>query len=88
MRKDLLAKAWALSQQSNASELDFNLTVEDLLINYEDKLEAAHKQGVSSDHARVWDFWNALFFCATVFTTIGRLTLLQFTYLQLARNTI
>ena len=40
---------------------------------YEDQLRTAFLRGINSDSEEtVWDFWGSLFFCATVYTTVGK----------------
>ena len=40
---------------------------------YEDQLHEAFLHGINSDsETPVWDFWGSLFYCATIYTTIGR----------------
>ena len=38
---------------------------------YENELQAAFSQTNGSDD-QVWDFWGSLFYCATIYTTIGQ----------------
>ncbi|XP_046383677.1 potassium channel subfamily K member 18 isoform X5 [Ischnura elegans] len=38
---------------------------------FEEQLYASYTLGVKDTEKKVWGFWNAVFFCGTVFTTIG-----------------
>ena len=51
-------------------QLEMNL--KEMLINYESDIMSAYKAGISSSSdTETWGFWSSLFFCGTVFTTIG-----------------
>jgi len=54
----------------------FSKLVESQLKLYEGQLYEAFGQGITTDaEVEVWDFWQSLFYCATVYTTIGKLLL-------------
>ncbi|XP_051157223.1 TWiK family of potassium channels protein 7 isoform X3 [Leptopilina boulardi] len=42
-----------------------------LLTNYEEKLFQFYKSGLMDKKEKVWTFWNAVFYCGTIYTTIG-----------------
>ena len=53
---------------------DMQENLRELLIGYEADIMASYKAGVSSSSTvEVWGFWSSLFFCGTVYTTIGEL---------------
>ena len=78
LRKDIIAEAWAVSQ--NASYENFTEFLNNTIRKFEGKIQIAITHGIStgSDEA-VWDYWGSLFFCATVFTTIGEFFTITFT---------
>lgn len=43
------------------------------LIQYEIKLKEHYKHGLMTESEKVWTFWNAMFYCGTIYTTIGKL---------------
>jgi hypothetical protein len=42
---------------------------------FEEILYESFKHGSSPKENRVWGFWNAIFYCGTIYTTIGELQL-------------
>ncbi|KAK0095950.1 hypothetical protein PV326_006968 [Microctonus aethiopoides] len=40
------------------------------LIQYEIKLKEHYKHGLMTESEKVWTFWNAMFYCGTIYTTI------------------
>jgi len=45
------------------------------LKKFEDKLYESFKHGSTPKENHVWSFWNAVFYCGTIYTTIGELQL-------------
>ncbi|KAK2575321.1 hypothetical protein KPH14_008167 [Odynerus spinipes] len=41
------------------------------LMKYEEHLYEFYKRGVTDRGQKVWTFWNAVFYCGTIYTTIG-----------------
>lgn len=42
------------------------------LMEYERHLYESFKHGVTDRGEKVWTFWNAVFYCGTIYTTIGK----------------
>ncbi|KAK0087924.1 hypothetical protein PV325_013700 [Microctonus aethiopoides] len=42
------------------------------LIQYEIKLKEHYKHGLMTESEKVWTFWNAMFYCGTIYTTIAK----------------
>ena len=73
MRKDVIQKLWNSSIKVKVDGAKFSNLVENQLKRYEGQLYKAFGQGVITEaEVEVWDFWQSLFFCATVYTTIGK----------------
>ncbi|KAJ8865807.1 hypothetical protein PR048_033329 [Dryococelus australis] len=41
------------------------------MLKFEEQLYEAFKHGHTHEHTKVWSFWNAVFYCGTIYTTIG-----------------
>ena len=41
------------------------------LMIYEGQLRNHFKHGVTEQEEKIWTFWNAVFYCGTIYTTIG-----------------
>lgn len=46
--------------------------LENNLLDYEKVMHDAWSEGVYDQAPAKWSFWNAMFFCGTVYTTIGK----------------
>lgn len=44
----------------------------DELMKYEEHLYEFFKRGVTDRGEKMWTFWNAVFYCGTIYTTIGK----------------
>ncbi|CAK9795685.1 hypothetical protein ANTPLA_LOCUS472 [Anthophora plagiata] len=42
------------------------------LMEYEEHLYEFYKRGLTDRGKKVWTFWNAVFYCGTIYTTIGQ----------------
>ena len=75
MRKDVIQTLWNSSIDMKVDGAEFAKLVENELKRYEVQLYEAFGQGIVTEaEVEVWDFWQSLFFCATVYTTIGNYT--------------
>ncbi|KAK3590222.1 hypothetical protein CHS0354_041286 [Potamilus streckersoni] len=71
-REELIQVLLNLSISLGTSNDDLTLRARDLLLQYEADIMTAYKQGVTSPSDKtVWNFWNSLIFCGTIYTTIG-----------------
>ena len=72
-----LARDAIIDKLLNASEealtsKQLELNLKEMLVGYESDIMQAYKAGIlSSSEKEMWEFWSSLFFCGTVFTTIG-----------------
>ena len=72
MRKDVIQTLWKSSVDMKVDGAEFSKLVENELKRYEVQLYQAFGQGIVTEaDVEVWDFWQSLFYCATVYTTIG-----------------
>lgn len=53
-------------------------TAANKLMKYEEHLYEFFKRGVTDRGEKVWTFWNAVFYCGTIYTTIGESTYFLF----------
>ena len=61
------------ADHSSVSTIEMKEKLNTLLVGYEADIMAGYKAGVtSSSTVELWGFWSSLFFCGTVFTTIGK----------------
>lgn len=49
----------------------FEARIAKIVIDHENHLQEYLKQGFYDQDDEKWSFWNAMFFCGTVYTTIG-----------------
>lgn len=58
---------------SRKKRRNFTILFEEMLIKYQEELEKSMVYTIEAggDDPPMWDYWGALFFCATVYTTIG-----------------
>lgn len=65
MEKNLVAdgKAWEKN-------------VKELMAPYETQLLESFSHGVTPDKHKTWSFWNSMFYCGTIYTTIGKISLI------------
>ncbi|XP_063697234.1 potassium channel subfamily K member 18-like [Culicoides brevitarsis] len=76
-RTDLIEQILNYTMQPPVSEIQkFNDTklktdIEQMILNYEAALRQHLIEGNYDKETAKWSFWNAMFFCGTVYTTIG-----------------
>ena len=71
LRNQLIQSAWNASQ-SLGNQTNFTERFEEHLHEYEEQLNLAFQHGIQAGKdLRIWDYWGALFFSCTVYTTIG-----------------
>lgn len=56
------------------------------LMEYEEHLYEFYKRGLTDRGEKVWTFWNAVFYCGTIYTTIGESRYPTGTFGQIFRN--
>lgn len=44
----------------------------ELILDYETDLYDYYKRKLSDTGEKVWTFWNTVFYCGTIYTTIGK----------------
>jgi hypothetical protein len=42
------------------------------MLKFENILYEYYKHDVTPQQSKVWSFWNAIFYCGTIYTTIGK----------------
>ncbi|KAG7200627.1 hypothetical protein KM043_001183 [Ampulex compressa] len=67
---DEIKELWEDEVLSSNSEL-WKGKASNVLIAYEKNLYEYFKHGLTDHGEKVWTFWNAVFYCGTVYTTIG-----------------
>ncbi|GAB6024919.1 hypothetical protein CHUAL_010024, partial [Chamberlinius hualienensis] len=71
MRRTILTEMWNLSQNAT-NDIDWLNKSKDILIEFEGHLNKLYKMGFSTNPDTVlWSFWGAMFYCGTVYSTIG-----------------
>ena len=71
-RSKFIADTYALAHKHETT-VEFDKDMKELLEKYEIKLTYLITHGISAGKDdTVWDYWGSLFFCATIFTTIGK----------------
>eukprot|EP00918_Siedleckia_nematoides_P053681 GHVU01117334.1.p1 GENE.GHVU01117334.1~~GHVU01117334.1.p1 ORF type:complete len:315 (-),score=51.81 GHVU01117334.1:787-1731(-) len=71
LREEVTQAIYDAAQQAKNGS-DWRDDARQQLQRYEEALQSAFAQGVSTDpDTEVWDFWGSLVYAATVFTTIG-----------------
>ncbi|EEB17212.1 conserved hypothetical protein [Pediculus humanus corporis] len=54
--------------------------VKELIAPYETQLLESYSHGVTPDQHKTWSFWNSMFYCGTIYTTIGELFVCLFVF--------
>ncbi|CAH1784158.1 unnamed protein product [Owenia fusiformis] len=71
-RDDIIGELWNKTKETGLTIEQWRTFALAELEEYEWHVRDAAAHGVSSDSTEtVWDFWGSVFFCATVYTTIG-----------------
>lgn len=70
-RERMVDKLWKLVRTTNQSQDIWIESVNEVVMQYEKVISEAYKNGVSTNTSDVWNIYGALFFCGTVYTTIG-----------------
>lgn len=72
LREKVINNVWNASAAVKRNEHAFRLLMRHEMKKYEAQLYAAFGDGINTlADVEVWDFWGSLFYCATVYTTIG-----------------
>ncbi|XP_076240501.1 uncharacterized protein LOC143183015 isoform X2 [Calliopsis andreniformis] len=66
----IIRELWNDELLARNSEL-WNGQARNELMKYEEHLYEFYKRGATDRGQKVWTFWNAVFYCGTIFTTIG-----------------
>lgn len=73
LRDDIIDTIWNASFATKRNEPAFKQLMRQELRKYETELYGAFAHGISSESEdTIWDFWGSMFYCATIYTTIGK----------------
>ena len=73
MRDKIIQDLWKHARMTRIPESQWKILAFKRLKEYENQLFTASREGITSDTEKiVWSFPGALFYSATVFTTIGK----------------
>ena len=77
VRDEVIVSVWNTTFAVKRNEAAFKQLMTQELKKYESKLYDAFSHGINTQSETVvWDFWGAMFFAATIYTTIGKPLLL------------
>ena len=71
---DILMNLTLEVESFNTNRTNWTDSARETLVEYEKKIYRSYKEGVGlSSSDEIWTFYGALFFCGTVYTSIGKL---------------